>query len=96
MDYIEKLKEAILSILKNQDVRVILFGSRARGDNTSRADIDVGIIPGKKFDRKKLVLLRDYIDESLNIPYKVDIVDFSIVSAEFMEMTLKEAIVWKD
>lgn len=96
MNYVEKLKETILSMLKGQDARVILFGSRARGDNTGRADIDIGVIPGKEFDRKKLVFLRDYIEETLNIPYKVDIVDFSMVSAGFREMTLKEAIVWKD
>lgn len=83
-------------MLKGQDARVVLFGSRARGDNTYRADIDIGVIPGKKFDHKKLVLLRAYIEEILNIPYKVDVVDFSMVSTGFREMTLKEAIVWKD
>jgi predicted nucleotidyltransferase len=92
---IEKLKEVFLRFLKNEDVKVVLFGSRARGEFVSTSDVDVGIIMGKGADRKKLILLREYIDR-LNIPYKVEIVDFSTVSDEFKRMALKEAVIWKD
>lgn len=92
---LEKLKEIILKYLKDEDVKVVLFGSRARGEFVNTSDVDVGIIAGKGADRKKLILLREYIDE-LNIPYKVEIVDFSTVSEEFKNMVLKEAVVWKD
>ncbi len=43
----------------------------------------------------KLILLREHIEE-MNIPYKVEIVDFSTVSEGFKKMALKEAVVWKD
>ena len=92
---LEKLKEIILKYLKDEDVKVVLFGSRARGEFVNTSDVDIGIIVGKGADRKKLILLREYIDE-LNIPYKVEIVDFSTVSEEFKHMVLKEAVVWKD
>lgn len=92
---IEKLKEVFLRFLKNEDVKVVLFGSRARGEFVNTSDVDVGIIMGKGADRKKLILLREYIDR-LNIPYKVEIVDFSTVSDEFKRMALKEAVIWKD
>lgn len=92
---IEKLKEVFLRFLKNEDVKVVLFGSRARGEFVNTSDVDVGIIMGKGADRKKLTLLREYIDR-LNIPYKVEIVDFSTVSDEFKRMALKEAVIWKD
>ncbi len=92
---LEKLKGIILKYLKDEDVKVVLFGSRARGEFVNTSDVDVGIIVGKGADRKKLILLREYIDE-LNIPYKVEIVDFSTVSEEFKNMVLKEAVVWKD
>ena len=42
-----------------------------------------------------MALLRDKID-SLNIPYKVEIVDFTCVSEEFKRNALKEAVVWKE
>lgn len=92
---IEKLKEVFLRFLKDEDVKVVLFGSRARGEFVSTSDVDVGIIMGKGADRKRLILLREYIDR-LNIPYKVEIVDFSTVSDEFKRMALKEAVIWKD
>ena len=95
LDSLEKLKEAILTFLENDNVKVLLFGSRARGDFASTSDVDVGIIPRDGFDRKKLTLLREHVEE-LNIPYKVEIVDFSAVSEKFNEMALKEAVVCKD
>jgi len=94
LDSLEKLKEAILTFLENDKVKVLLFASRARGDFASTSDVDVGIIPRDGFDRKKLTLLREHVEE-LNIPYKVEIVDFSAVSEKFNEMALKEAVVWK-
>lgn len=94
-DPLEKLKETFLRILKDEDVKVVLFGSRARGDFVSTSDVDIGIIAGKRVDRKKLILLREYIEE-LNIPYKVEIVDFAAVSEKFKQEVLKEAVVWKD
>lgn len=92
---INKLKEVFLEFLKDEDVKVVLFGSRARGEFVNTSDVDVGIILDNGVDRKKLTLLREYIDE-LNVPYKVEIVDFSTVSDEFKKTVLKEAVVWKD
>ncbi|GBE05091.1 MAG TPA: nucleotidyltransferase domain-containing protein [Candidatus Moranbacteria bacterium] len=93
--FIKKLKEVFLNFLKDEDVKILLFGSRARRDFVNTSDVDVGIIIGKKFDRKKLILLREYIEE-LNIPYKVEIIDFSTVSEEFKQMAIKESVIWKD
>lgn len=58
-EYLEKLKKAVSLFLKDEDVKVVLFGSRARGDVETTSDIDLGIIPGKKFDRRKLILFRE-------------------------------------
>ena len=91
---LEKLKDFLLRFLKDEDVKIVLFGSRARGEYVSTSDVDIGIIMGKNADKKKLTLLRESID-GLNIPYKVEIVDFSTVSEEFRKMALKEAVVWK-
>ncbi len=94
IDHLRGLKDALLKFLSDEDVKIVLFGSRARGDFVNTSDVDVGIIPGEKFDRKKLTLLYEYIDK-LNIPFKVEIVDLSMVSEDFKQATLKEAVVWK-
>lgn len=93
--YILKLKKVIIDFLKNDNVKIVLFGSRARGDNYISSDVDIGIIPYGKFDGKKLILLKENL-ENLNIPYKVEIVDFSGVSESFRKESLKEVVVWKD
>ena len=93
--YILKLKELIIDFLKYDNVKVVLFGSRARGDSYISSDVDIGIIPHEKFAKNKITLLRENV-ENLNIPYKVEIVDFSEVSESFRKESLKEAMVWKD
>ena len=82
-------------MLKGQKLRVILFGSRARNDYNTFSDVDIGIIPYGKVNEDKITLLRDKI-EQMNIPYKVEIVNFSQTSEDFKKEALREAIVWKD
>ncbi|HBR17185.1 MAG: hypothetical protein A3G39_11245 [Deltaproteobacteria bacterium RIFCSPLOWO2_12_FULL_43_16] len=94
-DYIQELKELVLDALKDEELKIILFGSRARKDGAISSDVDIGIIPKGSFDRKKITLLRESIDE-MNIPYKVDIVDFSFATEEFKNEAMKEAESWKD
>ena len=92
---IRDLKSLIIEFFKEENVIVILFGSRARGDYSRVSDIDIGILPKNRFDRKKLVLLKEKID-NLNFPYTVDVVDLSKVSEAFREKALREGIVWKN
>ncbi len=51
--YIEQLKELVLEELKDEHVKVFLFGSRARNDNYIASDVDIGFIPGNNFNEKK-------------------------------------------
>lgn len=89
------LKETVTTSLKNEKVKIILFGSRARGNNHLSSDVDIGIIPAGEFDEKPITLLKEKI-ENLNIPYKIDIVNLSEVSEEFRNEIMKDFIVWKD
>lgn len=91
---IQDLKSLVFETLSGENVIILLFGSRARGDFSRVSDIDIGIIPGKNFDRKKLVLLKERI-EDLNIPYTVDVVDLSRVSKVFKDKAIREGVVWK-
>lgn len=92
---IRKVKAAVVQAFKGEDVRIILFGSRARGNAHCTSDIDIGILPSGKCDRKKITALRADLEE-MNIPYTVDLVDLSIVSEDFRQKVLDEGEVWKD
>ena len=41
--------------LKEEDVKIVLFGSRARKDNRGVSDVDIGIIPRGELDVKNLL-----------------------------------------
>ena len=85
----------VLNELKDEKVRIFLFGSRARGDSFTVSDVDIGYIPKENFDERKITFLKDKIEDS-NIPYKVEIVNFSKVSEDFKNEALKDIEIWKD
>ena len=92
---INMIKALILETYRDDDVRIMLFGSRARGDFNRHSDIDIGIIPKNRCDRMKLISIKDKLEE-LNIPYKVDVVDISRVSNIFRKKVMGEGKIWKN
>ena len=88
---IEDLKDFLKNFFKGEEVKIFLFGSRARGDSSRFSDIDIGFLSNKDIS-KELVLLREIIEES-NIPYKVDIVNLS-ENKDLLEIVLKEGERW--
>lgn len=95
-DYLKNVKDLVLSELKNEEMKIFVFGSRARGDFRSGSDVDIGFIPQGSFDVKKISFLKEKLEDSSQIPYKVDIVNFNEVSDEFRDHALKETILWKN
>jgi predicted nucleotidyltransferase len=94
MNYLEHIREIILHALEHEDVSVALFGSHVHGTAGRTSDVDVAIIPHGSIDPSRLSLLRDELEES-NIPYKVEVVDFSLVSRSFREFALQGAQWWR-
>lgn len=88
---IDNLKEFLIDYFKDKKVKVYLFGSRARGDNTGFSDIDIGIVSDEEISRD-IVILREILEES-SIPYKVDIVDLS-KNRDLIDVVLKEGKRW--
>ena len=90
-DLMKQVKEAVLEIETNAEI--LLYGSRARGDNYPFSDVDIAVLPKGKIGNKKITFLKEKIEES-NIPYKVEIINLRETSDEFRDEVLKEAIVW--
>jgi predicted nucleotidyltransferase len=91
---LNQVKKTVLDIFRGEDMQIILFGSRARGDFNKFSDIDIGILPKNECNKKKLTILKEKL-EDMNIPYKVEVVDISKVSQIFREKALKEGKIWK-
>lgn len=88
----EKLKKEIKEItgkhLDPLSFKVFFFGSRVRGDNFPRADVDIGVEGPKEIPAK----IKGEIEEEIEkIPtlYKLDLVDFKTVSPDFKSEALK-------
>lgn len=92
--FIEMIKEVVLAGLSDEDVSIALFGSMVNKKIHRSSDVDVAIVPRDGWDRTKLVLLRERL-ENLNIPYNVELVDFSSVSGKFREIALQSVIWWR-
>ena len=85
---IEDLKNFLKEYFKNTDVKVYLFGSRAKGKNRKYSDIDLAI-ESKNDIKDKIEELKSIIEES-NLIYKVDIVELS--KADFLKN--EEMVLW--
>ncbi|MFZ6033710.1 MAG: nucleotidyltransferase domain-containing protein [Melioribacter sp.] len=72
--------EAIVDkIIKNKKVKkIILFGSRAKGNYKKGSDIDIAII-ADRLSYEELNQIRVDVSE-LMLPFKIDIIDFNKIN----------------
>lgn len=69
----DKIKEILLSTLKNIEYkRIILFGSRAKGNNREDSDYDILIIVNGDLSMEKMRKLECYIRKSM-ASYFIDV-----------------------
>ena len=91
MNLSEKLRDKIIELAKKYGIKkVILFGSRARGDNWDRSDIDLAISGG---DRVRFTLDVDEID-IVSTLLMFDVVDLDgPCNEELLESIQRDGIV---
>ena len=87
----QKIREVIERFLDLKKYEVFVFGSRADGQAESFSDYDIGVSGKSSVSLKTLSLIREAFEES-DLPFKVDLVDFSRVSAGFKKQALKRKI----
>ena len=65
-----ELVEGILSILESQVIRIVLYGSVARGTNTAESDVDIALLLNGNLSRESEDKLSDLIVD-LNLKYDI-------------------------
>lgn len=70
--------------LSLDDYKIFFFGSRVRGDNWIRSDIDLGIEGKRPLPLKIKSAIEEEI-ENLPVLYKIDLVDFKSASPAFIK-----------
>jgi predicted nucleotidyltransferase len=92
----DEARRITLSILKEQQVKAWLFGSRATGRARNFSDIDIALDAGaKQVARALWVRLAHALEES-HIPFRVDLVDMCAVSAAVRISIEQEGQQWID
>ena len=94
-NYHDIIKSTILKYLSPLEYDVFLFGSRAKGTQKKWSDYDVGVksktgqpIPPQVRYNIELELDR------LNVPFIVDLVDFSQVENKFKQIAMQSYQLW--
>ena len=80
-------------VLAGTGAKVILFGSRARGDARQWSDIDLAIDSEKDLPPEILSALREAFEES-HLLLNVDVVDLRDASGEIRSAVLREGVPW--
>lgn len=83
----EQIKDIIFQFINPEKYRAFIFGSRATGEFKKFSDYDIGILGQKPIPSENKILIEEMLEES-DIPYKVDVVDFSLVSDKFKKIAL--------
>lgn len=94
-DYLEQMRNMVLRVTSELDCTIVLFGSRAHGNQRRSSDIDIGFsgLNEVLFTKIRDQLLSE-LEESV-IPHHVDLVNFDIASSSFRDIAMDKVIVWK-
>ena len=91
---LERVREIVMDVLRDEDVRVYLFGSCATGSARPSSDIDVAIEPRRGLAPVSFATLRERLEDS-DVPYDVDVIDLTAASREFAHRVRREGVLWK-
>lgn len=85
------VKQVVRKYLPDESYRAFIFGSHASGKNRKFSDLDLGIMGPKSLSPKEYFSIKDDLEES-DLPYRVDLIDFTKVSDKFRLVSLNNTI----
>jgi len=80
-------------LLAREGARLVLFGSRARGDARLNSDIDLALVPQRPISATEMAELREALEES-QVPFHVDLVDYASAPSHLRAAIDQEGIAW--
>lgn len=83
------IKKIVYDFVDPNEYEIFIFGSRAMGTAKKFSDFDIGIKGKKPLSFKTLASIKNALEES-DLPFTVDVVDFSLTSRNFKKNALKK------
>ncbi|KKR97355.1 MAG: Amidophosphoribosyltransferase [candidate division TM6 bacterium GW2011_GWE2_41_16] len=77
------------------EVKIYLYGSRAKGTYRRTSDFDIALDMGKKMDKLDLFEIKNVL-EATNMPYRFDVIDLHNIDPEFKKSIERYMIPWMD
>ncbi|MBI5619501.1 nucleotidyltransferase domain-containing protein [Candidatus Gottesmanbacteria bacterium] len=87
-DAMDTIRTIIRARLPDPSYRVFVFGSRVTGTARKFSDVDVGILGNKTLPGHVVECIKEDLENS-NIPYIVDVVDFTTAAPSFRNLAMK-------
>jgi len=85
---LNELVNGILNVMESQLVRIVLYGSVARGTHTSESDVDIALLTNGALNKDTEEMLSGFIVE-MNLKYdKV----FSVIDIEYNKFCQWESV----
>jgi predicted nucleotidyltransferase len=91
--YINLAREIVLSEIDKKNISVVLFGSRATGNERHDSDIDIGFWGKCELENSLLIRISEKLEASI-IPYHFDLIDLSKTNQAFKKQAIKDGVVW--
>ena|SRR3989338_5018895 len=88
---LSEIKKILFRYLNREKDKVFIFGSRAAGSESKFSDVDIGILSNKPVPVQTINSLKEIFEES-DLPYTVDVVDFSTASKRFKQIAMDKII----
>jgi len=86
-DHLRLIKKILRDHLPGYEVRA--FGSRIGGNAKRHSDLDLVVMTRMPLAMKTLALTKEAFSES-DLPFKVDLIDWSLVSEEFKKIIIRQ------
>lgn len=87
--HLGQVKAILKKFLPQSEVRV--FGSRVKGAAKPYSDLDLALISHTPISSRTMALMKEAFSES-DLPFKVDLVDWNLISEEFRKLIEAEGI----
>lgn len=86
-----QIADIIFTHLDPNTTEAVIFGSRVQNTNRPFSDVDICLKSNQSISLSIVSLIREELENS-NIPYKIDIVDYRLLSDEFKQVALEKVI----